>query len=184
MDTGTKFSYIFFDRDGTLISHKHHLTRIQEVELMPDLDNTLLKLQEYGFRFIIVTNQSVISRGLASHNDVDDINAFIADSLKTMGIEFDHILVCPHRPEDLCNCRKPKIGLIENLEIRSTVDFARSYIVGDSETDILFGRNLGMRTILIAKEVPPTTLADFVVSSLNELPNIVNKCSSDDKIAK
>lgn len=151
------------------------MTRIDEVKLVPNLASTLLKLKALRYRFAIVTNQSVISRGLASYETVESIHTHILDFLKSLGVDFDLVLVCPHTSEEKCFCRKPRTGLIDNLESRLMIDFDQSYMVGDQETDILFGRNLGMKTILISPNKLAQTSANFVVGSLGEIPMIIRK---------
>lgn len=145
-------SYIIFDRDGTLIAHKHHLTSISEVEFVPDLRESLQKLFAKGYRFGIATNQSVVSRGLSTEDNLKQIHNFLSSFLSSSKIEFDFIVYCPHTEESKCKCRKPLTGMITQ-EIASKINFASSWMVGDSISDIEFGKRLGMRTVLIGSSL-------------------------------
>ena len=98
-----------FDRDGTLIDHVHHLSSREMVKLKPNIGESLSRLANSGFRFGMITNQSVIGRKLASLVEVQEINQVISEHLKIFGVEFDFILICPHLPEENCQCRKPRI---------------------------------------------------------------------------
>jgi imidazoleglycerol-phosphate dehydratase/histidinol-phosphatase len=158
--------YVFFDRDGTLIEHVHHLVDHELVVLKPDLIESLSKLTERGFSLGMVTNQSVISRGLATIEDVQKINNVIENRLSEVGISFELILICPHVEEDSCECRKPKTGLLNDLIQEKSIDFANSFMVGDQSSDIQFGRNLGVKTAQLGLSSNPESQADFLGHTL------------------
>lgn len=167
-----KKKYVFFDRDGTLIEKVHHLHRMQDVRLVENLSETLQTLSQRGYHFGIVTNQSVIGRGLATHAQVDEINDSIIRPLNSLGVNFDFVLICPHLPENGCICRKPRTGLIEKISEKSIIDFATSYMVGDEVSDMEFGKALNMNTIKISK-INGNSEADHTVSKLSEIMNII-----------
>lgn len=166
--------YVFFDRDGTIIEKIHHLRYISEVRLVDKLTETLKTFMELGFSFALVTNQSVIGRRISTSEEVEEINEFILKSLVSNGIHFDYILVCPHLPTDNCSCRKPKTGLIDSLIGKDDIDFMKSFMVGDQESDVLFGKALGMKTILISSRQCLSS-ADFVVKNFFDIVKIVEK---------
>jgi histidinol-phosphatase len=159
---------IFFDRDGTLIEHVHHLVSTDLVELKPDLGISLKRLFDEGYSLGMVTNQSVISRGLASEAEVEKINDVILNYLNSCGVFMDFVLICPHQDIDECKCRKPKIGLVRNHILLKDMDTANSFMVGDQSSDIEFGLNLGIRTAQITNSESPDLRADFIGSSLAE----------------
>lgn len=119
-----------------------------------------------------MTNQSVIARGLASPQEVALIHEFIIEELRLSGVNFDHVLVCPHSADDECLCRKPWTGLFDQSQLRAGVDLNRSLMVGDQESDVLFGKNMGVKTILISNQSFTETSANFVVRSFDEIPPI------------
>jgi D-glycero-D-manno-heptose 1,7-bisphosphate phosphatase len=133
-----KNSYVIFDRDGTLILHKHHLTSIAEVEFVPHLRESLQKLLATGYRLGIATNQSVVSRGLCTEDNLKQIHNFLSTFLSLGGIDIEFIVYCPHTKESKCKCRKPLTGMITQ-EIASKINFHSSWMVGDAISDIEFG---------------------------------------------
>lgn len=142
-------AFIIFDRDGTLIEHVPYLNNIEFIKFKPDLIPSLQKLQNHGFKFGIVSNQSAIGRGLATINEVLQINTTIGNYLKKNQIDIQFCWFCPHLPSDNCHCRKPRIGLGLKAEFEFNLCPKKSYVVGDSESDILFGKNLGCKTVYI-----------------------------------
>lgn len=174
---GTPF--VIFDRDGTLIEHVPHLVEPGKVQFKPDLIAGITKLRDSGFHFGMVTNQSVIGRGLATFEGVAEINSLILDYLAINGIHFDFVLVCPHRPNEGCNCRKPNIGLgleaIQNFDLLPSA----SYIVGDQETDLIFGINLGCRVVQVKGNAKKSERADYYSLGLSDAANwIVREMSA------
>lgn len=164
--------FIFFDRDGTIIEKVHHLRSIEEICLVDKLTETLEELVALEFSFALVTNQSVIGRGMSTFKEVEEINNFILKPLVSKGITFDYVLVCPHVSTDKCLCRKPNIGLIDNIPDRDNIDFKRSFMVGDQESDVLFGKNLEMKTILISTD-SLSSAADYIVNSFSQVAKAV-----------
>jgi histidinol-phosphate phosphatase family protein len=158
--------FVFFDRDGTLIEHVHHLVDHKLVVLKPDLIESLSKLSERGFYLGMVTNQSVISRGMATIEDVQKINHVIENQLQEAGVSFELILICPHMKEDVCECRKPKTGLLNDLIQEKSIDFGNSFMVGDQSSDIQFGTNLGVKTAQVGLSSNLESQADFLGHTL------------------
>ena len=97
---------IFWDRDGTLIEDRGHLSDLGDVVLFPGTINALRRLQD-DFQFFIVTNQSGVADGTISANDVERINAHVVSRLADAGLTISAVYVCPHRREDGCVCIKP-----------------------------------------------------------------------------
>jgi histidinol-phosphate phosphatase family protein len=161
--------YVFFDRDGTLIEHEHHLTDYRRVVLKPGLGESLRKLSQQGFCLGIITNQSVISRGQATHDDVAKIHKVITDHLLKNGVSLDLILVCPHGAEEGCNCRKPKTGLLESHINSKKINFGQSFMVGDGLSDMQFGINLGVKPVQIKGIDLPHRQAFYVGDNLNDI---------------
>lgn len=160
------FPYIIFDRDGTLIKFVHYLTDPDKVELSTGAVEGLHILKNRGYLFGIVTNQSVIGRGLASTELVEEVNQKVLSLFAKEGIDFEFVLTCPHVPDDFCNCRKPKpefgrtaireYGLSPNL----------SYVIGDALSDVQFGHAIGCRSIQIGGEIDFENRADHYAENL------------------
>jgi len=140
---------VILDRDGTLIELVHHLTNVSEVKLMPHVESSLAKLKNFGFRFAIVTNQSVIGRGLTTRANVDQINKYIESEFQKVGVTFESIRVCPHTPWDNCVCRKPNPYLGQEIMVDCSVEPSNVWMIGDQLTDLQFGQKLGVKSCLI-----------------------------------
>jgi histidinol-phosphate phosphatase family protein len=161
-----KDSYVIFDRDGTLINHVEHLANPNLVAYKYDLIEALTKLQVHGFKLGIITNQSVIGRGLASLKTVNEINRRIVNHLRLNRIEMEFVLLCPHLPDEGCTCRKPNPGLGYLAEKNFGVKLAKSYVVGDQESDLKFGRNLNCKVVQVHTHSSISPLADFFSGTL------------------
>ncbi len=141
--------YVIFDRDGTLIEHIHYLKDPNLVKLKPGTAAGLQLLLLNNFKFGIITNQSIINRKLASEQEVIDTNNKVRDICSDFKVQFDFIKYCPHTPEEMCKCRKPKIELGEKVILDFNIDVERSFYVGDQEIDVEFAQGLDLNPILI-----------------------------------
>jgi D-glycero-D-manno-heptose 1,7-bisphosphate phosphatase len=145
--------YVLFDRDGTLIRFEHYLIDPKKVEIAEGVLKGLQLLKQQGFSFGMITNQSVIGRGMASREEVMAVNEKVLSLLWVHQIEFQFVLFCPHMPEDFCDCRKPAPGL-GNLAIKDyNLDPGLSYMIGDQPSDVGFGHAIGCKSILICEKV-------------------------------
>ena len=138
---------IILDRDGTLIRHVNHIVDPDLVELIAGAGEALASLAESGFEFAIVTNQSVIGRGMTTRANVDKINDVMKSNFAVYGVNFLDILICPHIPTSNCECRKPSTKLGEELLARYQINRSKVWMIGDQESDLLFGMNLGVRCL-------------------------------------
>jgi D-glycero-D-manno-heptose 1,7-bisphosphate phosphatase len=161
-----KKAFVLFDRDGTLIEHVHHLTDPDLVQFKPDLQMSLQMLEKAGYRFGIITNQSVVGRGQATLPEIQKVNRRIIDYLKPLGIVFDFVYFCPHLPSTGCECRKPAISLGLKAVAEHQLVPSLSYMIGDQESDVLFGRDLGCTTIQVKGNAQKSPFADYYSESL------------------
>ena len=164
-----KTPFVIFDRDGTLIEHVHYLVDPSLVKFKEDIISSLISLQKNGFKFGIITNQSVIGRGLADYQTVNKINDKITQYLKSHEILTTFILICPHTPNDNCDCRKPKTLLGEKAKSDFGVNIEKSYYVGDQESDMEFGKKLGCKVVQLVGNSGFSPLADKHSASLTEV---------------
>jgi len=169
------FPYIVFDRDGTLIELVPYLSKFTEVKFKRDVFKSLHILGKRGYRFGIVSNQSVIGRKIATKETIDNINEKIVEMIwKYSNVKVDFVRICPHLPEDNCMCRKPNPGLLTEAITKFDIDCERSYMVGDSESDIDFGKHFGLTTILIKEtKINFSTGANFVVSHFSQITEFI-----------
>ena len=142
---------LFVDRDGTLIEEPadHQVDSLDKVRFMPGVFAALAELKQRGFRFVMVTNQDGLGTASFPRPTFEAPHEFMLQAFRSQGIEFDAVFVCPHLPADGCECRKPRIGLVQDLIRDAAVDLGGSAMVGDRETDLEFARNLGLRGLLI-----------------------------------
>jgi histidinol-phosphate phosphatase family protein len=168
-------AFVLFDRDGTLIEHVHHLIDPELVQFKPDLQTSLQKLQKAGYRFGIITNQSVVGRGLATVSDIQKVNKRIIDFLKPFGIDIDFVYFCPHLPSTGCECRKPAISLGLKAVTKHQLVPSQSFMIGDQESDVLFGRNLGCTTIQVKGNAQKSPFADYYSETLEGAANWILK---------
>jgi D-glycero-D-manno-heptose 1,7-bisphosphate phosphatase len=159
-------AFVVFDRDGTLIDHVHHLVDPELVRIKEDLVKALQLLQNYDFKFGVISNQSVIGRGLATNLDVESVNSKIIEFIKPLGIVVDFVYFCPHLPDAGCSCRKPEIGLGLKAVEEHQLDPSVSFMVGDQESDMIFGRNLGCKTVQLKGGADKSTFTDYYSDTL------------------
>jgi mannose-1-phosphate guanylyltransferase/phosphomannomutase len=137
---------VFLDRDGTIVVLKDQLNSPDQVELIPGVARFIRTLNERGVLAIVITNQSVIARGLCSEKELDLIHSRMEELLATNGAYLDQIYYCPHHPDrgfenevvELkigCKCRKPRIGLLNRAKKDHKIDTSRTFFVGDTKVD-------------------------------------------------
>ena len=139
---------VFLDRDGTLVEDRGYLSSPEQVEFFEDTVPALLRLQE-KFELFIVTNQSGVSLGVTTRDEVDRVNAFIAARLAEAGVRIVETYVCPHARDDNCRCIKPKPYFLNKAACDHGVDLARSYAIGDHPHDIDFAEMNGAKGIYV-----------------------------------
>jgi histidinol-phosphate phosphatase family protein len=156
---------VFLDRDGVVIKNVPNMCNMKKLKIFASTAKAVKMLKESGFLVIIVTNQPQIAKGFCTERTVRRINKKIIDDLAKKGAVIDWVYYCPHHPEKgfpgeiarykiICSCRKPKIGMLEKAKKRFGIDMSRSFIVGDSTTDIRTGKNAagrypGFRSVLV-----------------------------------
>ena len=142
---------VFLDRDGTVIADKVHLTEPIEVELVPGAAEAVHRLNGAGLFTVIVSNQSVIARGMTTLEMVDAAMDRVQELLLEDGAFIDAFYYCPHHEEfsGPCDCRKPKPGMLFDAAVEHDLDLSRSYMVGDWWSDVGAGQAAGLPAILI-----------------------------------
>lgn len=141
--------YIFLDRDGTINKEKDYLYRIEDFEFEDGCVEGLRLLQDKGYGLVVITNQSGIARGYYTLEDANRLHAYMTEQLKEAGVALERVYLCPHGPDDHCECRKPKIGLYRQAMEELQIDMARSYMVGDRVRDIEPAQHFGSRYALV-----------------------------------
>lgn len=148
---------VFLDRDGVIIEDRNLLVNAADIHILAGVPEALRRLRQHGFELLIISNQTVIARGLATEEDVNHINQELNRRLiAASGAGVDSFYVCPHHPKATlesyrvnCDCRKPKPGLILRAAKEHNLDLARSFVIGDRMTDVIAGARAGCRTVLV-----------------------------------
>lgn len=176
------------DRDGVLVEDSHLLTQSDKIKILGGVPQALRSLKESGFLLIVISNQTVVSRGLMTEQEVKALQAQVARKLEESGApSIDGFYFCPHHPNATilcyrkdCDCRKPRSGLLLRAAREFDINLPSSFMVGDRITDIIAGTNAGCRTILVhtgAHLAPPietsspldtTILPDYICANLEE----------------
>lgn len=170
---------VLLDRDGTLNVERHYLSEPDGVELLPGVVEGLQRLRDFDLRLAVVTNQSAIARGYIDESRLEAIHARLQDLLAQGGVWLDGIYVCPHRPEEGCQCRKPEPGLVQQAAVELRFDPHEAFVIGDKACDIDLGRRVGATTLLVTTGYGREALAnpdarpDFVVDSLLEAAAVI-----------
>lgn len=146
--------YLFIDRDGTLVAEPadEQVDRLDKIEFEPDVIASMQRLRDAGWSFVMVTNQDGLGTDSFPEEDFRIPQDFIVGLLRSQGIVFDEILVCPHFPSDNCKCRKPNVGLVLEYLKRTDWDRENSRVIGDRETDVKLGENMGIGSIKYNRE--------------------------------
>lgn len=147
---------VFLDRDGVInqkAAEGDYVRRPEDLKLLEGAAGAIARLNQAGVRVLVVSNQRGVALGIYSLEDVRTITAKLEGLLAAHGARIDAFYFCPH-DEGACNCRKPKPGLFDQARADFPgIDVTGSVMIGDSLSDMEFGRGLGMRTIFI--EGPP-----------------------------
>src|SRR5215217_6997577 len=123
---------VFIDRDGTLIEEVNFLHRVEDLRYFPFTDEAVGLLKESGFLVVLVTNQSGIGRGIYTEADMNSVHAQIQKDLTK---KLDAIYFCPHLPDEECECRKPRLGMITAATTDLPIDLEESWMIGDKNLD-------------------------------------------------
>ena len=128
---------VFCDRDGVINRDSaDYIKNWSEFEFLPGSLEALALLKSAGFQVLVVTNQSIIGRGMATPEILADTHARMSEAVRKAGGEILDILHCPHVPEDGCPCRKPRPGMLLAARDRHGIDLSRAVMIGDSVKDM------------------------------------------------
>jgi histidinol-phosphate phosphatase family protein len=169
---------VFLDRDGTICKDVHYMSSPDQLELLPGVVEGISLLNSLGLKVIIVTNQSGIARGYFTEEALNEIHQKMLKMLSEGGARIDGIYYCPHHPNEGCECRKPKIGLLLKAAQDFKLDLKNCFMIGDKCIDVQAGRNAGCTTILIPsteteKEIIPQP--DYIAANFYEAAKIIER---------
>ena len=180
---------VFLDRDGTLNEEVNYLHKIENFEWVSGAPQAVKRLNDLGIHVLVVTNQSGVARGYYTEDDVDRLHAWMNEELAEIDANVDAFYYCPFHPEGtvekyraLSHCRKPNPGMFKTAMEEWRVDPTRSFVVGDKNTDLIPGNELGMTTILVrtghgASE--DDTVADHFVADVGAAVELIERAFED-----
>ena len=147
---------VFIDRDGTLTDEVGYVNHPARLRLLPRSAEAIRRLNAAGIAAVVVTNQAGVARGYFSEAVLQETNAALIRLLKEAGAHVDGLYVCPHHPTEGeppwradCDCRKPRPGLLRRAAADLDLDLGRATMVGDKASDLVPGRAVGARTVLV-----------------------------------
>tara|TARA_B110000008_G_scaffold279993_1_gene330423 strand:+ start:29850 stop:30377 length:528 start_codon:yes stop_codon:yes gene_type:complete len=169
---------IFLDRDGVINIEKNYLHKIDDFEFISGVFDACSYFTNLGYKIIIITNQSGISRGYFSIKDFDILTKWMIKQFKSMEIEILDVFYCPHGPNDRCKCRKPMPGMLLEAQKKYRINMDSSWLIGDKEEDIIAGHKSGISNTIIVRSGHQidelNSKAKFIVDSIYKSKNIIN----------
>lgn len=177
-------SAVFLDRDGTINEETNYLSKPSDFKFIKGVPEAIKIFHEKNFLVIVITNQAGVAKGYFDEESVNILHRYVNDKLNDFGTYVDSFYYCPHHPQGkiesyrkTCNCRKPAPGLIkmalaDYMTRGISIDVFSSYIVGDTEKDVLTGKNVGIGKKILLRSGHPidesTSKADEIFNSLIE----------------
>ena len=148
---------LFVDRDGTLIEEPadQQIDAYEKFRLVPGAIAALRRCVDAGYELVMVTNQDGLGTPAFPQEKFEHAHRFILDLLASQGIGFEAVCICPHFKREDCACRKPKLGMVQEYLASRTIDKARSFMIGDRDTDMEFAANLGVQGLRIRLDGAP-----------------------------
>jgi len=163
---------VFVDRDDTLAPNVPYCSDPDLFVPYPDVPGGVARLNAAGFKVIVITNQSGLNRGYFTEDVLEEIHSKLRRTVESGGGRIDGIVYCPHRPDEGCSCRKPRIGMGLRAVREFSVNPLRSYMVGDSDADMEFGRRMGCRTFRVGDGVTFSDAVDFILKDMRRLRHV------------
>jgi D-glycero-D-manno-heptose 1,7-bisphosphate phosphatase len=146
---------VFFDRDGVLNQDRGYVYRIEDFVWIEGAREGIRLVNQLGFYVFVVTNQSGVARGYYSEHDITQLHTWMQNQLTAFGAHIDDFRFCPHHPHatlleyrKVCNCRKPKPGMISDLLHTWDVNPKKSFFIGDKNTDLQAAASASIKAYL------------------------------------
>ena len=175
---------IFLDRDGVInYDSPDYIKSWKEFEFLPGSLEAMAALTRAGCHLIVITNQSIIGRGMVPLPVLEDMFGRMRQAVAEAGGKIFDIFYCPHHPDENCDCRKPEPGLIFQAKTEHCIDLPTTVMIGDNIKDVLCGQNAGCgATVLVrtgsgeqaekeldSKRVSPTLVVDDLAAAADKI---------------
>jgi D-glycero-D-manno-heptose 1,7-bisphosphate phosphatase len=146
------FPAIILDRDGVIIENReNYVCSWAEVEVYPQALRALVGASRSAYKIVIITNQAGVGKGIIPLQTATEINWRLVQTIEKAGGRVDGLYMCPHTPQDHCECRKPRPGMILQAERDLSLDLSRSWMIGDALSDLQAGRAAGVGHIALVR---------------------------------
>lgn len=168
---------LFLDRDG-VINHRKmggYITSIEEFQFLDQVEQAIAEFTKHFQRIFVVTNQQGIAKNTMSESNLLEIHDYMCEKIKQNGGKIDACYFAPGLKSELNSLRKPNSGMA--LQAKADfpeVDFEKAIMIGDTDSDILFGLNLGMKTVRVKTVEPIGVESHVTVESLYEFAQLLN----------
>lgn len=141
---------VFLDRDGVInkLERGQYVTEWGKFKFLAGVFEGIKKLNDAGYLVIVITNQSAINRGFMTKEQLKEVHSKMLGEVKKSGGKIDAVYFCPHRPDELCECRKPNTGLFARVNKDFKIDYSGSWFIGDFESDRAVAEKMGLKFIL------------------------------------
>ena len=175
---------IFLDRDGVINRDSpDYIKSWEEFEFLPGSLEALAALTRAGYHLVVITNQSIIGRGMVPLPVLEDMFRRMRSAIEAAGGKIFDIFYCPHHPDEQCDCRKPEPGMIFQAKSAHGIDLPATVMIGDNIKDVVCGQNAGCgATILVrtgsgrqaekdlpTKQVSPTLVVDDLAAAADRI---------------
>lgn len=140
---------IFMDRDGTVCEEAGYMYHAGLLRVYPWTGEAIRKINDSGMKSVLTTNQSGVGRGYFKESTVHEVHQLLEQELNQWEAHLDAIYYCPHRPEEDCECRKPKPGMLLRAARELEIDLNRSFMIGDRYVDVRAAHAAGVRSVLV-----------------------------------
>jgi histidinol-phosphate phosphatase family protein len=158
---------VLVDRDDTIAKDGPYCDSPGKFRLLPGVPKAISKLNEAGYIVIVVTNQSGVARGFFDETVLASVHEKMIKDIEAGGGRIEDVFYCPHHPDDGCTCRKPETDLGIAAIIKHNINPNASFMIGDHEKDMEFGKRLGMRTYQVSEKRPFVEIVDDILGGLN-----------------
>ncbi|HHS93383.1 MAG TPA: HAD family hydrolase [Campylobacterales bacterium] len=135
---------LFLDRDGVINIDYGYVYEIEKFEFTEGIFELLKLFIHQDYQLFIVTNQSGIGRGYYGEDDFQSLTSWMIKEFQQRGIDRVSVEHCPHQPDALCSCRKPRTGMVEKITSKYAIDLTNSWLIGDKQSDIDLANNAGI----------------------------------------
>ena len=142
---------LFIDRDGTLIEEPEdfQVDALDKIRLVEGVIPALLTIADHGYRFVMISNQDGLGTASFPEDQFEVCHEHTLALFESQGVRFDEIFICPHMPDDGCDCRKPRTGLLTRYLAATDIDLDASAVIGDRDTDLQLAERLGVQGLRI-----------------------------------